>query len=221
MTKAMLVRRLTAVFLIIVALVTAAILGRLFGGAAGHALYEIIVDFTELQVALIAVYLAYVFQQRAFFVQMLRALWSQIIVAKNEIIRYAHDPVLTQEKYARAFGAVSIAIDEMRGVYRNVGEHGEALGDYPYEPLQDMLRALTQLGYGEPTDGQRANCRARVVRAWNALRYDFRREFRPPEPSHPITEPYAADPRRNTENDPPPPRSLTRGNRKSDPDKPG
>jgi len=219
MTKAMLIRRLAAVVVLIVGLVTAAVVGRLFGGPPGMALYEIITDFTELQIALIAVYLAYVFQQRAFFVQMLRALWSQIIVAKNEIIRYAHDPVLTQEKYAHTFGAVSIAIDEMRGVYRNVGEHGQALGLYPYEPLHDMLRALTQLGYGEPSDGQRANCRARVVRAWNALRYDFRREFRPPEPSHPITELYAADPRRDAAGDPPPPRSLTRGGSKDKADK--
>lgn len=218
MTKVMLVRRLVAVVLVIVILVTAAILGRLFGGKPGLALYQIIVDFTELQVALIAVYLAYVFQQRAFFVQMLRALWSQIIVAKNEIIGYAHDPALTQEKYTHVYGAISIAIDEMRGVYRNVGETPERLGLYPYEPLHDMLRALTQLGYGEPTDGQRANCRARVVRAWNALRYDFRREFRPPEPSNPITERYAADPRRNTAKDPPPPRSLTRDSQDQDAD---
>jgi hypothetical protein len=212
MTKVMLVRRLVAVALVIVALVTAAILGRLFGGVPGRALYDIIVDFTELQVALIAVYLAYVFQQRAFFVQMLRGLWSQIIVAKNEIIRYSHDPVVTQEKYARAFGAISEAIDEMRGVYRNVGESPDRLGLYPYEPLHDMLRALNELGFSEPTGQARADCRARVIRAWNALRYDFRREFRPPEPTHPITERYAADPRRGTANDPPPPRSLeTRG----------
>jgi len=208
MTKVMLVRRLVAVVLVIVALVAAAIIGGLFGGAPGLALYQIVVDFTELQVAVIAVYLAYVFQQRSFFVQMLRELWSQIITAKNEIIRYSHDPVLTQEKYGIAYSAISEAIDEMRGVYRNVGETPERLGLYPFEPLHDMLRALTQLGYGEPSDGQRANCRARVVRAWNALRYDFRREFRPPEPSHPITKAYAADPRRDSSRDPPPPRSL-------------
>ncbi|HUT50911.1 MAG TPA: hypothetical protein VM325_16400 [Alphaproteobacteria bacterium] len=82
-----------------------------------------------------------------------------------------------------------------------------------------MLRALTQLGYGEPSDGQRANCRARVIRAWNALRYDFRREFRPPEPSHPITEPYAADRRRDAAGDPPPPRTLSRINPKGKADK--
>jgi len=216
MTKAMLIRRLVAVAVVIVGLVAAAVIGRLFGGAKGLALYKIITDFTELQVALAAVYLAYVFQQRAFFVQMLRALWSQIIVAKNEIVRYSHDPVLTQEKYARAFGAISIAIDETRGVYRNVGETGTELGRYPYEPLQDMLRALTQLGYGEPSDGQRANCRARVIRAWNALRLEFRREFRPPEPSHPITEPYAADPRRDSSGDPPPPRNQAINDKKKD-----
>lgn len=96
----------------------------------------------------------------------------------------------------------------MRGVYRNVGENDDALGQYPYEPLHDMLRALVQLGYGEPTDGQRANARARVVRAWNALRVEFRREFEPPEPSHPITEPYSADPRRDSSKDPPAPRSA-------------
>lgn len=208
MTKVMLVRRLTAVALVIVALVTAAILGRLFGGTPGLALYQIIVDFTELQVALIAVYLAYVFQQRAFFVQMLRALWSQIIVAKNEIIGYSHDPVLTQEKFSRAYGAISEAIDEMRGVYRNVGETPKRLGFYPYEPLHDMVRALDELGFSEPSEDERAVCRARVLRAWNALRYDFRREFRPPEPSNPIIEKYSADLRRDVSRDPPPPRVV-------------
>lgn len=81
MTKAMLIRRLVVVAAIVVGLVAGAMLSRLFGGAEGRVLYEIVTDFTEMQIALIAVYLAYVFQQRSFFVEMLRSLWSQIVVA--------------------------------------------------------------------------------------------------------------------------------------------
>ena len=98
MTKAMLIRRMIAVAAVVLLLVGGAVCGRLFGGAAGLEFYVIVTDFIELEIALIAVYIANVFQQRAFFVRGLRQLWSDIIVAKNDLITYTHNTTPDREQ---------------------------------------------------------------------------------------------------------------------------
>ncbi len=196
MTKAMLIRRLVAVAAVVLILVGGAVYGRLFGGAAGREFYDIVTDFIEFEIALIAVYLANVFQQRAFFVQGLRQLWSDIIVAKNDLITYTHVTTPERDQSGRAHRSISRAIDEMRGVYRNVGESETDRGNYPYAPLHDMRLALKALGHDAPDAETRRLARRRILRAWNALRYKFRLEFEPVEPTRPITESFSRDPRR-------------------------
>ena len=196
MTKAMLIRRMIAVAAVVLLLVGGAVCGRIFGGAAGLEFYVIVTDFIELEIALIAVYIANVFQQRAFFVRGLRQLWSDIIVAKNDLITYTHVTTPDRDQYGGAHRSISRAIDEMRGVYRNIGESETERGKYPYAPLHDMRLALKALGHDEPDAETRRLARHRILRAWNALRYKFRLEFEPVEPTRPITEPFSRDPYR-------------------------
>lgn len=199
MTKSMLVRRLLGVFCLIGAILLGAVLGRYFGGTVGQEAYVIARDFKEIIIALGAVYLAHVFQQRAFFVQSLRSLWSDIIRAKNLLVQYTHDPALTAEKFGQAHQQLSYAIDDLRAVYSNVGESRQQLGYFPFEPLHDMRRALDALGFVETDAEGRKLARARIMQAWHALRFNFRREFQPPQATRPVTARYSRDPRRPEE----------------------
>jgi hypothetical protein len=157
--------------------------------------YELVKDLFPLVIGILAVLVADWLQQRAIFVQSLRSLWSHVIEAKVELIAYTHDPERTSAKYISVFKVLSTAIDEMRGVYRNVGEGRREVGLYPYEPLHDMRKALVSLGPNpDPQAAEKA--REKIKQGWDSLRFEFLQEFNPPEPTNPITEQDTRDPRR-------------------------
>lgn len=158
--------------------------------------YDVVGELFPLVVALLAVVVADWFQQRAIFVQSLRALWSHLIEAKTEVTSYIHDPHRTEQSYLQAFKALSRAIDEMRGVYRNVGEDASSIGRFPYEPLHDIRRVLVNLASNSIANDEACT---RVERAWNSFRPRFLAEFNPPAPTDAITTPDSSDPRRDKE----------------------
>lgn len=158
--------------------------------------YLLIKDFSPLVIAVGAAYLAYCFQRRQAFLISLRDLWKELVEAKGELIEYTHNPEPDQAAFSKAHRGLSRAIDTVRGVYRNVGETEERIGLYPFEPLHDMRKALSELGWTNVTPDQRLAARRRFIRSWNALRWAFLKEFSTPEPPHPITSYDGADPRR-------------------------
>lgn len=155
-----------------------------------------------LVIAVLATLLASWFQQRATFIESLRRLWSHLIEAKTGIMDFLSHDDRSADAYLRAYRPLSIAIDEMRGVYRNVGESTSSIGLYPFEPLHDMRRALEAL-QAQPYDRGSSNAaRAEVQRAWDALRFRFLDEFAPPEPTAPIVERGFRDRRRAADRPP-------------------
>jgi hypothetical protein len=183
MTKKMLLFRLRCVGLFLTALIVAGVLLRVL---FGEPTFEVFKDLLPVAIGIAAVYLAHVFQQRSMFIQALRCLWSGIIEAKNELLAYANLPKPTLESYAKAYRAIASAIDEMRGVYRNIGEDKEYVGYFPYEPLHDMRKALEELGHENITAETRQHAWDAIQQAWLAMRYNFLSEFETPEPTHPI-----------------------------------
>jgi hypothetical protein len=91
-----------------------------------------------------------------------------------------------------AFCAISESIDNMRSVYKNVGETGSLVGLYPYEPLHDMLRALQTL---EPrmnptlAESHRTAARKDIIESWYALREQFLEELELEPPDNPLLVP--------------------------------
>ena len=167
--------------------------------------YELGKDLFPLIVAVAATFLASWFQQRATFLESLRRLWSHLIDAKLCLIEYAEGRERSQAQYRSTYRALARAIDEMRGVYRNVGESSKVVGRYPYEPLHDMRRALERVGHGTYDEQASAEAIELIDQAWNALRAEFLAEFIPPEPTAPILEPWSHDPRRPRLRPPPEP----------------
>jgi hypothetical protein len=101
-----------------------------------------------------------------------------------------------QPKYGQAHRSLSIAIDMMRAVYRNLHEDNSKIGRYPFEPLHDMRRALEHLGFANTTPDAQKAARNKIFHAWNAFRWSFLQEFSAPAPSHYVIDPEARDPRR-------------------------
>lgn len=195
MTKNRLVMNVAATIGLFLALVTLAVASKALGWSS--VFYDTIKDFSSFFIAIAAAYLAYCFQQRNAFLASLRELWGCMIEAKNEAIAYTHLPQPSQADFAKSWTALSIVIDQMRGVYRNVGETDTAIGHFPFEPLHDIRISLEKLGYGslEPVESKKA--RHAIIDSWNALRASFLREFETPPPRHPIITRGARDPRRS------------------------
>ena len=107
--------------------------------------YDYMKDMALVFVTVVAAYLASVFQRRNSFIEALREEWQDIIKAKSALFAYTQLDNPTQKDYVTAFCAISESIDNMRSVYKNVGETGSLVGLYPYEPLHDMRRALQEL----------------------------------------------------------------------------
>lgn len=158
--------------------------------------YDFGKDVFPLVVAVLATFLASWFQRRLTFIESLRRLWSSMIEAKIELKAYARRPDRSEADYAHAYGALSRSIDEVRGVYRNVGETDSSIGLFPYQPLHDMRKALEGLGPG-PYDEQASERSLQTIdQAWDSLRLSFLAEFDPPQPTSPVTTRGSRDPRR-------------------------
>jgi hypothetical protein len=153
-------------------------------------------DLFPLVVAVLATFLASWFQQRSTFVESLRRLWSHMIDAKIDLLDYARSTDRSETRYRQAYTALSRSIDEVRGVYKNVGESDSVIGLFPYEPLHDMRRSLETLGCSPYDKEASAKAIQAFDRAWNSLRLSFLAEFSPPEPTTPVTTRWSRDPRR-------------------------
>lgn len=152
-------------------------------------IYEYLKDMALVFVTVVAAYLASVFQKRHSFTEALREEWREIIKAKSVLVNFTHRASPTHEEYLEAFCAISDAIDNMRSVYRNVGETGRKIGLYPYESLHDMRRALQSL---RPREGhvitaeERSLVRDAILQSWRAIRESFLDELDLEPPTNPI-----------------------------------
>lgn len=151
--------------------------------------YEYMKDMSLVFVTVVAAYLASVFQRRSSFVESLRAEWRDIVASKSMLFTYTQIERPTRQQYLEAFCRLSETIDNMRTVYRNVGETTDLIGLYPYSPLHDMRRALQSLDPGKNADiipEQRRLARDAILQSFYALRESFLDELDPEEPDRPL-----------------------------------
>lgn len=156
--------------------------------------YEFLKDMALVFVTVVAAYLASVFQKRHSFIEALREEWRDIIKAKSALFAFTQIERPTQQDYVAAFCAISETIDNMRSVYKNVGETSRLVGLYPYEPLHDMRRALQTLEPRKNPDAsedERRLVRNAVLRSWYALRERFLEELDLEPPDNPLLLPGA------------------------------
>jgi hypothetical protein len=151
-------------------------------------IYEFLRDMALLIATGGVAYITNVFQRRQSFIESLKGEWHDIIETKSALLTFMHLPSPDHDQYMRAFTRLSETIDNMRIVYRNVGETRDMIGLYPYAPLHDMRRVLQSLDpktwNGTPDDRKLA--RDAMLQSFYALREQFLEELDLEEPDHPL-----------------------------------
>ena len=195
MTRVRLNRTLRRVYTLLFALFCLALATKLFenvrlwpGTNLGD-IYEVLRDMALVIITVFAAYLANVFQKRATFVRSLEREWRRIVRTKAALFAYCEAGKSDLDAYIEAYCEISQTLDNMRIVYRNVGETTDLIGLYPYEPLHDMRRALESIDprSGQPvSNGEFVAAREAVLQAFAVLRETFLEELDLQEPAHPL-----------------------------------
>lgn len=152
-------------------------------------LYDYLKDMTLVFVTVVAAYLANVFQKRSKFVESLEEEWRGIVRTKSTLHAFCEKPDASADDYIQAFCRISETIDNMRIVYRNVGETDALVGLYPYAPLHDMRRALQFVDPRKRSDislTERKLARDAILQSFYALRENFLEELDLKEPDNPL-----------------------------------
>jgi hypothetical protein len=192
MTRKQLQYRLIFAFAVLLLLVVAAVALRLhrmpgLDRSDERAGYGLIKDLAPLILGLLAVLLTSWYQQRMAFLTALRAWWSHLLRARTSMLAYLATASRSEEAYNQAYGEISRATDEVRTVYRNVGEDDQYIGYYPYEPVNDMRKAF-EAGANDGGEDAKLRASGEIWDAWKALRWSFLNEFDAPEPTRPIVQ---------------------------------
>jgi hypothetical protein len=198
MTRSTLRRTLRRLYVFIAAVLAISLFSKLaehFPILVGSGIEKVLKDFYEFfkdMALLIATggvaYITNVFQKRQAFLDNLKAEWREIIAAKSALLSYMHKPQPTHDEYVATFTQLSETIDNMRIVYKNVGETPALIGLYPFAPLHDMRRVLQTLDprTGPATDAQRKLARDTMLESFYALRDRFLEELDLEAPDNPI-----------------------------------
>lgn len=159
---------------------------RIFDCSDGAIIYETYKDMIPFIIAIPAAWLGYSLQRRASYLQQLRILWSKLIDAIQTAHQYTYIESPTFDQYSDTLRTISIAIDEVRGVFMNLGEKPDHVGLYPYEPIKDIHVMISKLGYNKAIpEKERNETKDKIFKLWGDMRRDLLREFDRAEPTFP------------------------------------
>jgi hypothetical protein len=143
-------------------------------------------DLLPLFLGIAAAVLGFFAQRRAAYVQQLRVLWSKLVEAVVLAQQYTYIPNPTRDQFSEVQLKLSIAIEEVRGVFSNLDESDRKDGLYPFEPLKDIYRQIEGLEFGDRFKAQEAEkCRKKIETLWKAMRKEISKEFDREEPTFP------------------------------------
>jgi len=135
-------------------------------------------DLTPLFLGIAAAWLGYCVQRRHSYKQQLRTLWSKLVEAVQQALQYTHLSKPTEDQFSSVLTNLSIAIDEVRGVFKNLSETDGYGGLYPFEPIKDIFGLIEELGYGADFNpSNAATCRKKIFELWKDVRKEILKEF--------------------------------------------
>ncbi|WP_157379456.1 hypothetical protein [Burkholderia ubonensis] len=154
--------------------------------------YATFKDLVPLIIAIPAAWLGYCFQRRQSYLKDVRELWSKMVLSVQEAVQYTYVDTPTQSDYARTLKGLSVAIEEIRGVFANVGEAERRVGIFPFEGVKDIHKAISRLGFGDAFSRASADgARREIVQLWKRLRRHYLCELErdaPHQPDSPFLE---------------------------------
>lgn len=135
-------------------------------------------DLMPLMIAIPAAWLGYCFQRRQTYLKDVRDLWAKLVAAVQEAIQYTHLKEPGQPAYASVNKSLSIATEELRAVFSNLGADHYSDGLYPFESLKNIQATIGKLGFGRDFSSERAaTARCEVIEHWKKLRLHFLTEL--------------------------------------------
>lgn len=151
-------------------------------------IYSLFKDMSGYVLLAVGPYVAYLFQRRGKFVELLQEEWRKVGEVKQDIISYCQKGKSDIDQYIDLYSNLSIAIDNMRALFRNVGESEEYIGLYPYETLHDFRRQLETIDprKGPVSAAAMKDASRNIVSSFQAFRDIFLIELSPVEPDFPI-----------------------------------
>jgi hypothetical protein len=184
MTKRQIARWFYFVICFYFGILIMAIVLRLTDPSESPRYYTLFKDIVPVLIALPAVWLGYCFQRRLSYLQQLRGLWTKLVAAVQGAIQYTHLPAPTDVQFGGVSKELSIAIDEVRVVFKNLGEENVEHHLYPFEPLKDILYIVSELGYSSVESQNRIVARGQIEKLWKAVRTEMLKEFDREEPTY-------------------------------------
>ena len=144
-------------------------------------------DLLPLVIGIAAAWLGFCVQRRSAYQQQLRALWSKLVEAVQSAIQYTTLNTPTQQDHNASLLKLSVAIDEVRGVFCNIDESKrEKRGYYPFEPIKDIYGLIENLGYGDSFKANEVEIsRKQIFALWSDARSEILKEFDREEPTFP------------------------------------
>ena len=146
--------------------------------SSSRRLYSTFKDLIPLFIAIPATWLGYCIQRRAAYLQHLRTIWTKLIDAVLTSAQYTYSVRPDEKEYSITLTKVSIVIDEIRGVFMNLGETESSTGLYPFEPLKDIYNLVKKLRFGDEYQKQDAlKTREMIFALWRDVRCELLKEF--------------------------------------------
>lgn len=150
---------------------------RVLDSTEGQKIYSTFKDLLPLIFAVPLGYLGFCFQRRHSLMGSLKELWKNMIVAVNGAIQYTHNEENSQEDFGSVLTTLSEVIDELRGVYKNMGESELSVGIYPFEPIKSISKEIKKLEYVRIENSVRKKSRKVIIENWKSIRKEFLHEF--------------------------------------------
>ncbi len=145
-------------------------------------LFQAFRDFILLLVAIPAALLTDYFQKRNQFEDALRHLWSNIQNSVNDARQYTYRSHASEDEFLSIMGGLGKSIDEMRSVYKNLGESKTETGYYPFESLKIIYKVFSGIGHGTLESDKKVEVRNEMDHYWKNFKEAFLWEFDRPEP---------------------------------------
>jgi hypothetical protein len=186
MTKKTIRNRFIAAIIGLAVLAGVGILISALDCSADRRVYSTFKDLLPLFLGIAAVWLGYCAQRRNAYQQQLRSLWSSLVEGVHCALQYCELQSPTEEEYRAVLTKLSVAIDEVRGVFRNLPDPSADRGLYPFEPVKNIYLLVEDLGFGQQCGGCASQkCYKQIFALWKDVREEILKEFDREVPTFP------------------------------------
>lgn len=178
MTKKYLRRRLYYVLAYLILILLTGVLLRLFDITDDLFLYATFKDLIALLLALPVALMSSWFQRRTSYLQSLRALWSNLIKAVNDAVKYTWDESPDAEKYKNTLVSLRMVMEDMESFYKDIQDRpGESGSNEPYLLIQRIYNEIKTLGFRDSEQKRREEAERNIIGHWTVIRAALVSEF--------------------------------------------